>query len=349
MSTFSELYKTIRIKEIKEEIKGFKLFVFKDGHNITYQSGQYLTLVTMHNKQEVRRSYSITSAPILKEPLSIGVKRIENGIFSRLLIDHAQVGDELVTIGSGGFFTLPENIRDYQQLFFFAAGSGITPIYSLLKTALHEHPHLSVVLIYSNASLHKTAFFQELMQLKEDFGNRFHPEFLFSNAANLSKARLHRDLLFQLIKTLAAPGWAQILHYICGPQSYMRMCTYTLQEMGMPHENIRKENFIIETVRHASVAPPDKAEHRVQIVLPHKMYEIAVQYPDTILSAAKKQGISLPYSCEAGRCGNCVARCTKGTVWHSYNEVLTDKELNKGLILTCVAYPIGGDVRLEIG
>ena len=349
MRTANELYKTIRIREIKEEVKGFKTFVFEEGHNIRYRSGQYLTLVTSLHGEEVRRSYSIVSSPCLQEPLAIGVKRIENGLFSRLLIDQAKPGDELTTIGTGGFFTLPEDVEDYKQIFFFAAGSGITPIYSLLKTALHAHPHLSVVLIYSNASLHKTVFFQELMKLKKDFTERFYVEFLFSNAADLAKARLHRDLFLQLIEKLSVPVSSQILYYICGPQTYMRMCTYTLQEMGVPGENIRKENFIIETVRHASVAPPDKAGHRVQIVLPHKTYEIAVQYPDTILSAAKKQGIILPYSCEAGRCGNCVARCTKGTVWHSYNEVLTDKELNSGLILTCVGYPVGGDVDLEIG
>ena len=349
MRTTSALYKTIRIREIKEEVKGFKTFVFEEGHNIRYRSGQYLTLVTSLHHEEVRRSYSIVSSPCLQEPLAIGVKRVENGLFSRLLIDNAKPGDELTTTGAGGFFTLPENAEVYKQVFFFSAGSGITPVYSLIKTVLHAHAHLSVVLIYSNASPSKTIFFQELMKLKEEFAERFHLEFLFSNAADLTKARLHRDLLLQFIETLSVPVASQILYYICGPQTYMRMCTYTLQEMGVHSDQIRKENFIIEAIKHATVAPPDKEMHTAHIRMGGNAYTVKVQYPDAILAAAKKQGIVLPYSCEAGRCGNCVARCTKGAVWHSYNEVLTDKELDNGLILTCVGYPVGGDVDLEIG
>src|SRR5215831_15741170 len=96
-----ELYKTIRIKAILEEVPGFKTFTFEDGYPFTYQSGQYLTLVTSLHNEEIRRSYSITSSPILNESLSIGVKRVENGLFSRLLIDNAKPGDELLTTGAG--------------------------------------------------------------------------------------------------------------------------------------------------------------------------------------------------------------------------------------------------------
>src|SRR4051812_14354419 len=104
------LLKKLRIAAIKEEVKDFKTFVFEEGHNIHYKAGQYLTLVHRHNGEELRRSYSITSSPVLQEPLAIGVKRIENGFFSRRLVDQAQPGDELWTTGSGGFFILPEAI-----------------------------------------------------------------------------------------------------------------------------------------------------------------------------------------------------------------------------------------------
>src|SRR5881398_2074813 len=98
------LLKKLRIYAVNEEMNGFKTFVFEDGHNIHYKAGQYLTFVYNQNQQEVRRSYSITSSPVLQEPLTIGVKRIENGMFSRQLIDHAKPGDELWTPGSGGLF-----------------------------------------------------------------------------------------------------------------------------------------------------------------------------------------------------------------------------------------------------
>lgn len=343
-----DIYKRIRIQEIKEEAEGFKTFAFEEGHGIEYKSGQYLTLIKYGGDEELRRSYSITSSPGLGEPLSIGVKRVENGIFSRELIDKTMPGDEIITTGSGGLFILPDDIERHQQLFFFAAGSGITPIYSLIKTALYFHPHLSLVLVYSNASAGKAVFLHELKTLQQLFPHRFHLETLFSSSPELVKARLHRDMISGLLNELAIADRSAILFYICGPESYMRLCIYTLQEKGIDRNNIKKENFFIHTVPKIDASPPDKKEHAVHIRVGSKEYDITVRYPDSILKAAKKQGIVLPYSCEAGRCGNCVAKCISGKVWHSYNEVLTERELQKGLVLTCVGHPVGGDVELEI-
>lgn len=341
------IYKEVRIRSVREEVKDFKTIVFEEGHHLSYKAGQYLTLVRFEAGEELRRSYSIISSPRLNEPLSIGVKRVENGAFSRFLVDHAKPGDEIRTIGSGGFFVLPDDTDNYAQLFFFAAGSGITPVYSLIKTTLHTIPHLFVVLVYSNASVEKTIFLSELQALQEKFAFRFHIEFLFSNTANLSKARLHRDMIFSLLQT-HVKAEVQTLFYICGPESYMRLCTYTLQEAGVAAVNIKKENFYFSGVARRDAYPPDKQNHTTVISLADKVYKIPVHYPDSILRAARKEGVVLPYSCEAGRCGNCVAKCLEGTVWHSYNEVLTEKELSQGLVLTCVGHPVGGDVTLQL-
>ena len=341
------LYHKLRIRAVKEEVKGFKTIIFEDGHGIAYKAGQYLTLVRFNGEEELRRSYSITSSPVLNEPLSIGVKRVENGAFSRVLVDHARPGDELLCTGSGGFFVLPDDATNEGKLFFFAAGSGITPIYSLIKTALHAYPSLQVVLVYSNASAEKAIFLHELQQLQQQFATRFLLETLFSNSPHLSRARLHRDLIFSFVNQYVKQE-RKTLFYICGPEAYMRLCTYTLQEFGVPSSSIRKENFYFSEVKKRDASPPDKHDHTAVIRLQQAEYRIAVRYPDSILRAAKKTGLSLPYSCEAGRCGNCVAKCVQGTVWHSYNEVLTDKELQQGLVLTCVGHPVGGDVVLEI-
>ena len=342
------IYKTLRIQKICEEIKDFKTFVFEDGHGINYKSGQYITLVQQINNEEFRRSYSICSAPQLNEPLTIGVKRVENGLFSRQLIDDAMPGDEWTTTGAGGLFVLPAEVEDYQQIFFLAAGSGITPIYSLIKTVLNFHPNLSAVLIYSNASPEKTVFLDELQNLKNKFVERFTLEFLYSNNPKLEKARLYRELLLELTEKLAVSEKAKTLFYTCGPEAYMRMCIFTLQAIGVPKNNIKKENFVIHTISHKNILPPDKETHNVAIQFNDRGYEFSVAYPDSILKAAKKNGIQLPYSCEVGRCGNCVAKCVKGTVWHSYNEVLTDRELQQGMVLTCVGHPVGGNVTLAV-
>lgn len=344
----THLYKTITITDIHEEVKGFKTLSLASTEPIPYQSGQYLTLVDYVGGEEVRRSYSITSSPELNEPLTIGVKRIENGLFSRKLVDLAKPGDSWLTTGAGGFFTLPEDVSSFKQLFFFAAGSGITPIYSLIKTVLQKHLHLKMVLIYSNASTERTLFRQELEQLTQKYPDQLTIEFLYSNTPNLNRARLHRDLFLQLLEQYLITNKSDVLFYICGPEAYMRMCTYILQEHDVPKEQIKRENFIIQTKAPHKIEPPDKGVHQVTINWNQQRLQFPVAYPQNILSAAEAAGFSLPYSCRSGQCGNCVAHCTEGKVWMSYNEVLTEKDLAKGLILTCTASPLFGDVTLEL-
>lgn len=344
----TNLYKTIKIREIRDEASGFKSFIFADGHGIEYKAGQFLTLAHHLNNEEMRRSYSIISTPELNEPLSIGIKRMPNGFFSRLMIDYARPGDEFLTTGAGGFFVLPENVKDYKQIFFLAAGSGITPVFSLIKSILHSYKGISIVLIYSNSSIESTVFRKELTKLRDENPNRLGIEWLFSNSPDLSKARLYRELLMQLLSRFSVADQANTLYYMCGPLSYMRMCTYVLQEAGVDHANIKKENFITDDFDPPRALPPDTASHVAEIHFAGKSYSVEVNFPDSILTAAKKAGIELPYSCETGRCGNCAARCTKGTVWLSYNEVLTDKDLANGLVLTCVGHPVGGDVDIVV-
>lgn len=339
------LYKKLWVKLVKEEVPGFKTLVFEEGHGIAYQPGQYLTLVWFMNGMEIRRSYSITSTPALNEPLSIGVKRVPNGLISRMLTDTVTSGSELVTIGTGGFFTLPADADGYEQFIFFAAGSGITPIYSLIKTLLHQYPHANVLLIYSNASSAKTIFINELETLRQNFLQRFAIRYFFSNEVQLSEARLHRDAILQILRQYLTD---HTLSYICGPESYMRLCHYTLAESGVKPEDIRMEKFVSPPKYKPRQDPPDKSDHHISITMAGKHFSFTQTYPDSILAAAKKNKISLPYSCETGKCGSCAARCIAGKVWHSNNEVLTDKELAKGLVLTCVGYPVEGSLILEI-
>jgi ring-1,2-phenylacetyl-CoA epoxidase subunit PaaE len=128
----------------------------------------------------------------------------------------------------------------------------------------------------------------------------------------------------------------------------MRMCNFVLHEINVPTENIRRENFLIAQPPPVVSLPPDRDLHSARIHFRSNTYSIPVHYPDSILQAAKKLGLSLPYSCETGRCANCVARCINGKVWLSYNEVLTEKDIANGLTLTCVGHPVGGDVELAI-
>lgn len=338
---------TLTIKRIREEAPDFKTFELEPDQPLAYSAGQYLTLVHNNELQEARRSYSITSSPALQEPLSIGVKRIANGFFSRRLVDAAKVGDVLHAAGAAGFFVLPEDLHQYKQVMLCAAGSGITPIFSILKTILHGHPSINVILVYSNRTPKHAAFRGELEQLALDFPGRFALEMLYSNSPDLRRARLYRDLLLDFVQQHTVAPAEQLLGYICGPLNYMRMCYYALRQARIPDENIRRENFDTTKVATAQ-RPPDTDPHQVTLLRNGKSHQLTVQYPDTILRAARNAGLPVPFSCEAGRCGNCTARCSSGEVWMSYNEVLTERDLKKGLVLTCVGYPVGGDVELEM-
>ncbi|WP_139920226.1 ferredoxin--NADP reductase [Hymenobacter sp. DG01] len=334
------------IRRIVEEIPEVKTFWLEPTTPLPYQAGQYLTLLRPHHP-ELRRSYSMSSTPGLDEGLAVTVRRVANGFFSRWLIDEAQVGDELLTTGAGGLFTLPYLTQlPYQQVLLFAAGSGITPIYSLLKEVLYHRPAVQVLLVYSNRTPAATIFGAELHQLATQFAGRFALELLYSDHPNLARARLYKDLLVQLVRQHATTTPDQMLAFSCGPAEYMRMCGYGLHAAGVPSERIRRENFVLPPPVKPTL-PPDTSAHRVVIETPLQTHTLEVSYPDTILKAARAQGIALPYSCEAGVCGSCTMRCLEGQVWHSYNEVLTDRDLAQGLVLTCTGYPVGDDVRLS--
>ena len=342
------LYRKLRISSIRTLTGDCKTFFLQpaDDTPLHYQAGQFLTFVFSKPGGEERRSYSISSAPALNEPLSITVKRLENGEYSRKLIDYAKAGDELTSTGAGGFFVLPVNLPAYRQVFFMAAGTGITPVFPLVKTLLFRHPHTSVVLIYSNRSKAVTLFYEELQQLLELFPGRLVIEFLFSTAVNLARARLGKGLLDELLLQHRQAGVAETLFYTCGPFDYMRMVTIVLLENKVPAQHIKKENFTTLKIMSAA-KPPDTDLHLVVIQLQGKRWQLQTRYPQSILEAAKKAGIVLPYSCGAGSCGSCAATCTKGRVWMSYNEVLMDDEIAKGRILTCTGYPSGGDIELH--
>lgn len=344
------LYQTIVVTSVREEIPGVKTFLvsYENGNTVPYTAGQFITLVFTHHGKEERRSFSISSSPALNEPLSFTVKRLENGAYSRYLIEKIKPGDKLQTTGAAGLFTLPENGSDIEQVFFFAAGIGITPIISLIKTLLFAHPGKSAVLIYSNRSKEDVVFYNEIQSLTMQFPGRFKAEMLYSSAFNLLRARLNKELLPQLLKEYAFVPKEKMLFYVCGPFPYMRMAILSLEEQGMHTDQIKKENFNPNDKKTSQIEPPDKSTHEVTLLYEGKTYRFAVAYPDTILQAAKRHGLLLPYSCEVGRCGSCAAMCISGNVWLSYNEVLMDSDLKKGMILTCVGHPVNGDVTIKV-
>lgn len=339
---------SFRIAHIIPETKDAKTFVLQptgEGQ-LNYKPGQFVTLVFDTRFGEKRRSYSISSSPALNEPLSITVKKVENGEFSRLLIAYAKPGDILHSAGINGLFQLPDDAIRVEQFFFLAAGSGITPCFSIIKTLLAT-TNKQVVLIYSNRRESDTIFYKQLQSLLQQYPKQLKVHFLFSVYNDVYRSRLSNWLLQQLVKIYLSTEKEKALFYLCGPFDYMQMINITLLSEGVPSANIRKENFNA-LPRIVKPVPPDRDAHTVTIQIENKTHYLTVQYPVSILAAAKAAKIIIPYSCEAGRCGSCVATCIKGKIWMAYNEVLMDDEIAKGRILCCQGYAVNGDAEIIV-
>lgn len=332
------------IHRIRQETDDTKTFFLEAPTGFTYVPGQFLTVVRQPGQTEVRRQYSFSTHPRLDEHPAITVKRIDNGEYSRWLFDEAKPGDVVSAAGVSGLFTLPADTTGLKKIIFIAAGSGITPIHSLIKEVLHFHPHLQALLIYSNRSAASTVFLDELKQLQSKFPSRLTIEWLFSNAQNLLRARLNRLLLEEFYRQYVNEP-LRTWFYVCGPEDYREMVTITLLTEGVPADHIRREIFHSPPQENPP-QPPDKKERTVKIILKSETHTFKVKYPVTILQAAQRLNIAIPYSCEAGRCGACAATCLKGEVWMKRNEVLLDSETERGRVLTCTGYPIKGDVEL---
>jgi ring-1,2-phenylacetyl-CoA epoxidase subunit PaaE len=341
--TFIKRLKIVDVITETEEAKTFVLAAL-DGWIPQYNAGQFITFVFYTANNEKRRSFSISAAPALGEYLSITVKRVENGEYSRQLLAYAKVGDILYSTGISGFFQLPENDTRIEQYFFLAAGSGITPCYALIKTILQTGSK-KIVLIYSNHTKHQTIFYKQLIALQKQYTERFKIRFLFSDIFNVHQSRLSSWLLNLLLREYISSPAKALQFYLCGPFEYMQMADITLKINGILANQIIKENYS-NLPRLVIPRPPDIDAHEVAIKINDKEYTLSVQYPNSILAAAKKQHIQLPYSCEAGRCGSCAATCISGKIWMAYNEVLMEDEIEKGRILTCQGFPIGGNASI---
>lgn len=346
VTSSSDLFREVRITSVRRETEDAATFGLEPiGEPFTWKAGQFLTFVIPTPSGLVRRSYSLSSAP--DEPPAITIKRISNGVFSRPMLEGAAPGDRLTIAGEpSGFFTFPEQHASYDQILIFAAGSGITPVFAIIKNLLKSGTEVPIVLAYSNSSPDRAIFREELVALSRQYPKQLTIAWFYSNNQDLLRARLSKTTLELFLSERWTGRPERTLALLCGPMDYMRMAAIVLQAKGIPPENIKREVFT-PGIPKLVEQPPDINAHRVTLRRGKAVHDLEVKYPDSILSAARKQGIELPYSCQAGRCGSCIAACTHGKVWMGYNEVLTDAEVAAGRVLVCQSFPVGGDVTID--
>ena len=333
----SELKVTGIIRETKEVLT----IQLEDieGKKISYEAGQFLTLIFNQGREEIRRSYSFSSTPGIDNFTAITVKRVVNGAISRFLTDHIKINDVLHCLAPSGRFTLETNKLWQRQIFFIAAGSGITPVFSLLKKILAEEPLSKIILIYQNHDEDSIIFKKQLYELQKKHNSQFKYISLLTRPKKHPHAshRLTNFLLEKFVKSYHQSN-KEALFYLCGPPALMRMAQFTLKLIGFVDDQIKKENFTVEYMP----PPPlitDKDPKQIIIHFHQQEYHIESAFPTNILQAALDHNIQLPYSCRGGRCSTCTGRLLKGKVKMSINDVLTSKDLQQGLILTCVGYP----------
>ncbi|MEC5148191.1 iron-sulfur cluster-binding domain-containing protein [Chitinophaga sp. 212800010-3] len=348
------MYFQLRITAIIQETPGTYTYRLENTSSepVVYQAGQFLTFLVTLNNKEFRRSYSFSSTPGIDPFMSVTVREKTNGEISRHIIRNWKVNDVVTALEPSGRFTYENKTPAQKDIFLLAAGSGITPIYSLLKHMLAYDPEAHIKLIYSNSSPERTIFYQQLQQLQTVYPSRLSCIFLFSNDPDAHHAyrRLNNILLEQLVKTHLRFEAADARFFLCGPPDYMRTIMLTLTFMGFVDDQLHKENFVVNTDVRIAKTPLPQDHQLKQVIIRYRNEEYMLSVPgdQTILSYALEHEVLLPYSCKGGVCGSCTAQCVSGKVWMSVNEVLTDKELAEGLVLTCVGYPATEVVILEL-
>jgi ring-1,2-phenylacetyl-CoA epoxidase subunit PaaE len=329
----------LKIEAIKWESANTATFFLSEisGKKIHYTAGQFITLVFTHHDEEIRRSYSLSSSPD-EHLLAITVKRITNGEISRFMLTKLQPGEVINAVEPAGRFTITD-AKTQKDIFLFAAGSGVIPVFAQLKYALARTGNSRFVLICSSQNETSILFRQQFDELAEYYPARLKIIHLLSSEGN----RLNNIIVEQLVSQNIYFDLDRAEFYLCGPFDYMRMIRLTLLFMGIEPAQIRKENFVIETVpvtNDINTYPPEK----VKIHFRGELYDITVGENQSILQAALQNKIQLHYSCRAGICSTCMAICKSGEVLMTENDVLTDADLKAGWILTCTGHPVSDDV-----
>jgi len=322
-----------------------------------FTQGQYLTLRTDINGEDVRRSYSICVSPNDNE-LRVAIKKVDKGVFSTFANDQLKEGITMdVMTPMGNFFT-PIEPTKAKNYVLFAAGSGITPIMSIMKTVLEDEPLSTITLFYGNKRSGNIIFQEEIEGLKNQFTTRLsvhyvlteeHPgSELFYGRINEEKCQKYSDLLFDPLSVDA--------YFFCGPEQMIQTVSQVLESRGVDKEKVHFELFTSSssssgktTVSDQQVEQAEAVENaEVTIILDdERSTYILENKQDYILDSAMDQGIDVPFACKGAVCMTCRAKLLDGSASMDKNFALTDKEVEQGYILTCQAHPTSQKVTVS--
>lgn len=347
MSSFYKLH----IKDVKHETPNAVSVAFTIPAELkpAYQfiAGQYVNLKLTLDGEEVRRAYSVCSSPNSDE-LRIAIKSVKSGHFSKFANNHLKAGDILEVSQPEGRFTFEPNFSNQKNYAAFAAGSGITPVMSILKSVLEGEPNSSFVLVYGNKTPEETIFHSELHDLQLKYVGRFFVHYVYS------QAKIENELFGRIDKS-AVNFVLNNKHkekefdkfYLCGPEEMINLVSNVLKEHNITEKNIKFELFSTSTAPENTAASSHTGHTKITVLVDDEETTFEMSQKQTVLEAALKQGIDAPYSCQGGICSSCLARITTGSAEMKKNSILTDGEVAEGLILTCQAHPTSAEIYVD--
>jgi len=351
----NEHYYSLTVTEVvKETADAISIVFAQPAPKLEYQSGQFLTLILDINGKSVRRAYSLSSSPFTDNTLTVTIKRVEGGLMSNYLNDNVKVGDAINVMEPMGHFTTEYKEANKRHIVMFGGGSGITPLMSHAKSALVQEPNSIVSLIYANRDIESIIFKDDFQDLETKYEGRFRVIHILDNAPlewQGPSGLLNHAMLTDLFERIPNWGIGKTTHIMCGPEGMMNNVETLLTQQNIPADKVFKESFVAGTINkdESKKASTDIQEQTVTIIYDDEEFQVKVGPKTTVLDAALKLEIDLPYSCQSGLCTACRGKCVSGKVKMDEEEGLSKAEIEAGYILPCVSHPLTDDVKIEIG
>jgi len=320
-------------------------------HEFEFLPGQHLPVQTTLDGKIVRRTYSILSVPG-QMPLEIGVRVQPGGKFSEFVANELKVGDALEVMPPFGQFHASVAADNQKTYLAFAAGSGITPILSIVRSTLENEAESRFLLFYGNRRQRTTMFIDDLYALKNRFAERLQLYFLFSQEEQefpIFSGRIDQEKVAELY-TAFCVGLEPDEAFICGPDTMIEGVRSALSDLGMPEDALHAERFGAAKKKGmppAVVASADEHDCEVTVIMDGHKKTFGMVAGDNIVDGAAAQGIELPFSCKGGVCATCRTHVRDGEVRMDTNYGLEPWEVEKGYVLACQSHPLGDKLTLD--